>query len=570
MSRIALIVPIAVAGALAADPDPNLIRSVVISGATTQYNFATRAGEPYDTNCVTRDVRALWSTGRFEDIRVETSDGPEGKDVTFQVVEKPPLVLHQIRIEPHSFGIQFTLPEGTPMDRFRAQQVAGQVRKRLSENGYTDADVEPEIVPYMGKKVDLHLLVHAGDPVRVREVSIGGETGLDSKEVERELHAIRIRRILPGWHMYPAYSENAVQSDLGRLRSFYLSKGYFDAKVRLDKTDVKGTDASVYISVDSGPAYRVNQWEVSAPGIETMLVKPPDGVFRVDSFCACLYRARKYAEQRGILDFNPRLAVQRDSSGAADLSATVEEGRRYTVGRIEFIGRKNFSEEAVRRNFVLDESEPLDEGLLRKSLARLNRANYFERVDDTNVQIHPNTETGVADITIQLHERKNGFWNLSGPVGPFSLSGPLQASIGSRLPPWGRGLLEMSTYYASFSLLGYSQGLAALGMATKGPLLAVIALRRPYSPGEGWKSGFLIAPQLGWQASAISYVTTQLTSRLTPLLLGDYQMTPALPVTVMGPTGDSQMLCNPPKPRLYRLRSVTSMILQTAGAASAF
>src|SRR5262245_37496122 len=84
MFRITLL-SLALAVALGAEPSIHLVH---ISGASATLSLGTHAGQPYDANTVTKDVRTLWATGRFEDIRVETTDVPEGKDIVFHVVEK--------------------------------------------------------------------------------------------------------------------------------------------------------------------------------------------------------------------------------------------------------------------------------------------------------------------------------------------------------------------------------------------------------------------------------------------------------------------------------------------------
>ena len=555
----------------------SIVRSVELQGTSSKLRLATQVGGHYDAGTVNKDVRTLWATGQFSDIHVEAARNPDGMSVVFQVVEKPPLRLHEVRIEPHTYGLHFSLPEGTPMDRAKAQQAAADFRTKLTEQGYTDAEVDPQLIPRHGNKVDLHLTVHAGDPVRVKDVQFLGNTALDPKTIRHELHALRIRRILPGvpgvwqgWRMYPAYSPEAVQSDLGRLRSLYLSRGYFDAQVRLDKTELNGEDATLRIYVNPGPFYRVRQWQVSGAGVDSALLKPAGEIFRSKDLCACLFAARKQAEKRGIIDFSVRLAVNRIDDGetrVADLAATVEEGRPYTIGRIEFQGREKFSEAALRRNLLLNENDLLDEDMLRKSVARLNRTGFFDPMDLGNVQIGTDAVKGTADLRIRVRERKRGLWSISGPVGPLRLAGPLQGSIATRLPSWGSGLLELSTYYASFSLIGFPASLARfLPLGSIHGFIPVLSLQRPYLPGDSWRSGFLIAPQLGWRASAVSYVATQLGEHLAPLLLGDSRLTPPLPITVERPNGDGELLCDPPRPRLATLRVGAAMLLQMVGS----
>ena len=556
------------------------VKSVEITGGEPKVKLATRVGGKVDQADLRRDLQTLWATGLFLDIRVQITEASDGTAVVFEGKPKAALYLRELRMEPHSFGMQPSLTAGTPIDPLRANQVAGQVRRKLVERGYVDATVEPELVPIGKDKVDLKLHVTAGDPVRISNVEVAGDTVFDSKEVLKALQALRVTKVIPGipgiWHGYtmrPAYSEEAVQSDLARLQSFYLARGYFDARVTVDHSEVDGAAANVRLFVSAGPHYQVKQLQISGKGIETQTETPKDGIFQPRVFCDCLMKARREAELKGIVDFSAKLSFHplerlpgRDA--VADLNAEVEEGRAYSIGRIELKGTRHYSEANIRRNLLLNETDVLDQTLLRKSIARLNQTQMFEPLEETQVAINTDEASGIADIVIPLREKKRGVWNFSGPVGPISFAGPLQFMIASRLPPWGRGIFELSTYYLSFSLIGYAHPIAAfLPMAFNNRgLLPVLSIFRPYTPGEGWKSGILIAPQLGWQASVYSYATTQITSRLMPLVVGNSRYVSALPVTFERSGGDGVLLCDPPKPKYQKARMGAAFLLQFAAS----
>jgi Surface antigen variable number repeat len=248
----------------------------------------------------------------------------------------------------------------------------------------------------------------------------------------------------------------------------------------------------------------------------------------------------------------------------------VDRGNPFHIGRIEFTGNRHFSEAAVRSNFLLDEGDLLDEHLLRKSMARLNEANFFAPINEHTTIIHTDPKTGIADIDIRVTERKRGAWNLSGPVGPASIAGPLEASIHTRLPAWGSGMLEASTYTVSFTMFAFVHSfLPVLGLP-KIPFVPIAALNRPYSPGAGWKSGFMIIPQLGWQYMALGYGVSQLQHRLLPVLQGDRGLEPELPVTVETPNTQTTMFCEPPAPRYAPARSALAMGLRFIGSVAGF
>jgi hypothetical protein len=104
--------------------------------------------------------------------------------------------------------------------------------------------------------------------------------------------------------------------------------------------------------------------------------------------------------------------------------------------------------------------------------------------------------------------------------------------------------------------------LPVLSIASKSRWLPVLALERPFTPGEGWRSGFVLAPQIGWQAATLSYATSQLQHRLLPALRGDRALEPELAVAVERPRGETTLFCEPPKPRFSTLRMTAAMVIQ--------
>jgi hypothetical protein len=520
---------------------PSVVRSVVILGTRLPVTLATQVGQTYNARSMSEDVRKLWSMGRFEDIRVETVPRDDGTAVTFHVVEARLFLIRKVLIEPSNFGVRLAIPEGAFLDRRRAQAVALEARKQLAAQGYSDAQVTPELVPVATGKADLHLIITPGGRIRVKNIQFAGDSALDSAELPQALQALRIRHIL-GWPLWPAYSTEAVDADLARLRSLYLSKGYFDANVRLENTEIHGKEAQVSIRVEAGPLYQLKQ-------------RPCD-------LCASLFRARREAENRGVLDFSATVTLR-----GAHLTPTIERGSVYRVGRIEFSGNRHYSDATLRRNFLIEEGQLLDGRLLRKSLDRLSRSKLFEPIDSSQVIIRPSETAGVADVIVKLTEIKRGSWRISGPAGPPSFAGSLEASLRSRLPPWGSGFFELATYSASISVFAFAHPiLPLLAIDPRRKLLPVLALSRPFSPGEGWQSGFTIAPALGWRASAFNYSATQIQQRLLPILAGDSGLVPELPVTVEGPASEGVMLCEPRPPRFAKLRYGATMGLRLIGA----
>ncbi|HTS49509.1 MAG TPA: POTRA domain-containing protein [Bryobacteraceae bacterium] len=553
---------------IASSVSGEVVRSVSLQGTDAHVQLATQVGQDYDSAVIDKDVKALWSTGRFSDIRVKREEREDGTAVIFDVVETQTQPLHEMRIEPSTFGVQFKIPEGTPMDRVRAHEAVRRTLEELRAEGFQNAEVDYKLTPYIGRQVNLTLTVDPGQRVRVKQLDFTGDVGLNPKDLRAALQALRIRRVIPpipglwsGWRLFPAYSPDAVQSDLGRVQSLYISKGYLDVSLRLDDIKVNRGDANIAVHVDAGPQYSVAASSID--GVAADVTSPGE-------LCPSLFSARREAEKQGIPDFSAKLDARgmepSELVPAVDLAVTTEKGRSYHIGRIDFSGRQHFSDAIVRSNMLLAEGDLLDEKLLRKSMMRINQTGYFDPVTERDVHIQTDEDSGIANIDIQLHERKGGAWSLSGPVGPASIGGPLEANIRSRLPAWGSGLFELSTYSAALSLYAFLPPLIpAISLLPKGTIVPIMALQRPFVPGEGWRSGFLIAPQLGWQALGAIYAVTQIQQRLLPKLAGDRGLIPELPVTVETHKGEAMMYCEPAPPRMAALRTGASFALRFLG-----
>ena len=165
-------VSIALANQLFAAP---VVRSVSVIGTKLPVHLETRVGQTYDSETVARDVRSLWSTSRFSDIRVERTDDAEGSAVAFLVVEQPMLHLRRIVIEPDSYGLKFDSPEDRLVTLPDAQRLATRAREALSARGYTAVSVDAALLAFGGNQADVRLTVRASaKPARVRRVEFTG------------------------------------------------------------------------------------------------------------------------------------------------------------------------------------------------------------------------------------------------------------------------------------------------------------------------------------------------------------------------------------------------------------
>jgi hypothetical protein len=259
---------------------------------------------------------------------------------------------------------------------------------------------------------------------------------------------------------------------------------------------------------------------------------------------------RRSAEAQGRLDFTAEVESA-GTGGPLDLTARIWVGSAHAVGRINFTGHSAINDSTLRRAMTIYERDLLDVGQLRRSLARINDIGVFEPLTLADISVSRRDDGVTADVTIPLRERKRRWWSVSGPMFPDI--GTLQATLSSRLPPWGRGIFEATTYFVSLNVAGFAK-----------PFLA---LQRPVIPGQELLSGFAVSPALSPRAMLMHYGRTHLAHGIGTVLDGEWFDPLAVPVTSAGPLEAEPLICVTPKPRLWWLRRGAATVGNVALAA---
>ena len=100
-----------------------------------------RPGEPLTPELVRRAVETIFATGRYEDVQVEASPGPDGIDVTIRPVLAP--LLQQVRIEGGRGPTG--LKRGEPLWPRRLEAARAVLLAHLQSRGFLAATVDARV-----------------------------------------------------------------------------------------------------------------------------------------------------------------------------------------------------------------------------------------------------------------------------------------------------------------------------------------------------------------------------------------------------------------------------------------
>jgi len=525
--EIALLAAVCVGFQARVSGQPLVIQRVTISGTERPLQLETKAGELLERSRVAQDVKRLWATGWFDDIRVLTESIPEGTVLRFVLSERPRYLLRKVRFKPRHFELPASVFPGTFMDRAGVERLARSFQEKLKDSGYRDAIVNFEITPVGIHQADVLFRVDEGKRTVVDRLEVSGISLADSNQVAI-FSAVQPRKLLPGiprvwkgWKLRPQLNQEALDLALQRLRSNYISRGYLDATTNVESIAFEDNLASISIRVLPGAPYRLEGLQISDNLTPTALDMLPNQL-PMKELCRCLIEKRARAERSGVVDFGAQLFVRPSYTGevstqqGVSLSARIQTGPSHRVRSIEFRGNHHLSDLTLRRVLLLSEGERFDRGRLRRSLTRLNLTGLIHPVSEFDVEVQRDATQQMVDLVISIREKDKGRWFLGAPAW-VGLARSSWFSIGSRLPNWGPPYLEVPTHFIAMNLATPLPGLP-LSIFNRAHLS--ISLARPYLPGQGWRSGFQVSPQASWSqmllASGLLQIKPRLEERLQP------------------------------------------------------
>lgn len=421
----------------------------------------TKKGDVYDEEAIHRDFIALWNTGRFDDLRIEKEKGPSGGIILrFLVTERR--TVHTI-----DYTGNKSISKSEILDRFKDRKVAlspesqfdpGKVQRAknvlqeyLAERGHQYATVTPQIRQVPPGGVDITFAINEGPKVKVGHILIQGNQAFTSREVIRamkNLKPIGIPHSLLFENLFArTYDSTKLDEDSERVRQFYQSHGYFEARVinHSEKIyDVVGKGIKIPLINPKKPGKRVDITMVLSEGdkyflrnfnfVGMKLFRTPDLIARQvfgmapgDTFSTerlqkGLDNLRKLYGDFGYIDFVPSPDPEPvPGKDQIDLTIDVDEGHQFFVRRIDFQGNSTTRDKVIRRELLIDEGDLFSNRLWETSILRINQLGYFDPLKPEDAaEIKRDTKTNTVDLLLKVKERGKNSIQLNGGVSGIS------------------------------------------------------------------------------------------------------------------------------------------------------
>ncbi len=417
------------------------------------YYIKTRAGDTYDPAALERDLRELLSLNFFDKsaTRVLTTEGVRGGvNVIFEVRELPivrDLVFTGLKAVPESDVLKafreqrVGISKEAVYDPVKARNATRVIRELLATGGYPNAKVTIKEEEISATSVAVTFEVEQGNRSRIVEIDFVGNEKFSDKELRGALTIVQETGLISRFKGQDILDLRKLQFDLGKnVRAYMWSKGYFQARLGEPEVvglGVKRTDfiplitlplplisskddtLKIIIPVTEGKLFRVGELKVegnsifSEQHILSYVGLKTGEIANGKRLQDAVYEDMKkvYGSQGFVLfsaEYEPEFkdSPTNPGEGIVDIKINIDEGKQFTLRRLEFTGNTFTRDRVMRREFLINEGDIYNQNYLDISVARLNQTQYFDPIDkDQDVEIRTDEEQGDVDLIVKIKEK---------------------------------------------------------------------------------------------------------------------------------------------------------------------
>ena len=375
-------------------------------------------GDDLNTVDTSQIIKYIYKSGQFRDVFVDFNDG-----VLLVTVSEKPIIASiefngnkRIPEDKLREGVkQVNLYEGAVFDKQVLSNLERDLSKSYNAMGRYNVSVKANFKPLERNRVAVIVDVDEGSLTRISKITINGVRNFPTTDI-LDLMDLKETNLLSWWEKDDRYSKSTFQSDIEKIKSFYLDRGYLNFKIT--STDVSITPNKkkliINIDVDEGEKYSFSTIslsgelnEFSETDLKNSIVVKEGSFFSAAAVNESSDNISKYLGNFGyaFANVNPISKID-EVNRTVSYDFFVTTGNKIYVRNINFIGNARTKDKVLRREMRQFESSWYDDSKVARSKFRLTRLQYFSAVDVDTAQV-PGTNDQV-DLNVNVTERNTG------------------------------------------------------------------------------------------------------------------------------------------------------------------
>lgn len=413
------------------------------------YYVQTRPGDPYNEAQVQRDLQAILALGFFDKTatRVLTEEGARGGiNVIFEVKELPiirDLQFTGLKSVAESDVLKafrerrVGISKESVYDPVKARNAVRVLKELLASKGHPNATVEQRRDEVSATSTALTFAVNEGDRVRVVEIQFEGNNVFSDGKLRGAMKLVKEAGLITRFKGQDILDREKLDYDLRHVDNYMRSKGYLQARHGEPRVEgigrrrtgfpilplplLSSTDEALRVTVPitEGKVYRIGEMKIegnsiySEDAIRSVIGLNKGDIANGEKIGKALFEnLKKIYGGQGFIEYTAEPTPtfkenpQKPDEGIVDFVITIEEGKQFSLRRLEFVGNTFTRDNVLRREVLLNEGDIYNQNAWEYSIIKLNQLGYFDPIDkDKDANFRTNEEEATVDVDLKVVER---------------------------------------------------------------------------------------------------------------------------------------------------------------------
>ncbi|MFA6545276.1 MAG: outer membrane protein assembly factor BamA, partial [Limisphaerales bacterium] len=415
-------------------------------------NIRVKIGDPLVKTNVDDDVRNLYNTGYFYNIRVAEERVDGGVKLIYVVQGKPLLTdikfTGNTKFTTTKLSKKLTSKIGQPLDERKLFADTQAMQKSYQQAGYQRTKVEYKLsINENAGRGTVTFEVTEAPKVKVVDIQFVGAAAFSEKKLAKQMKT-KEHWMFSWLTGTDKFKDDQFDDDKEKLADFYRNEGYLDFEIKDIQIEYpKPNSLVIKFQIFEGKQYKVGAVAVKgnniypAADIEKTIKMTAGKTFTPDGQRKDVEAIRDFYGSKGYID--SRISAVRTpntETGNMDVTYQVDEKDKSFVEKIEIKGNVKTKDKVIRRELAISPGETFDLVRVKLSKQRLENLNYFEKVDaqpePTDVPNRKNLVVGVEEKNTGNMSVGAGFSSVESVVGFVEVS---QGNFDLFKPPYFTG-----------------------------------------------------------------------------------------------------------------------------------
>jgi len=394
-----------------------------ISDETILMFSKINVGKNFETLMLNELLKNLYDSNFFSDVSVKFEN-----NIILINVEEAPLIkdikISGIKAEKFKKLIKesLLLKQRGSFNNFFLSEEKKIIQSKLRSAGYYFSKIEPFIEILDDNMVTIDYRVDLGEKSKIAKISfIGDKVFKDNK-----LRSIIVSEEYKFWKFISGkkfLKEELIELDKRLLKNYYLNKGYYNVEINTSFAKlINKNEFELIFNINANKKIFFGDMKVVLPddfdeenykNLKTILLDLKDEPYS-------LYSVDKILDEIDLITTNEEFkssnayAQHNIISDKLNIDFIIEKDKSFFIEKINILGNNITRENVIRNQLEIDEGDPYNEILAKKSENNLKSLNFFKSVKSSIVDgKKPNSKV----INYQLTEKPTGELTAGAGVG---------------------------------------------------------------------------------------------------------------------------------------------------------